>query len=545
MKKIILICLLGYLCVPTSTSTAQVADSPPGQNLVYSLGNPGQEGESSSASVGEAYIYGEVVGKQLSDTVYLASWTHFLDDDQQNPAPLQQQSELMRGNLFEGSYGKQVFEFNLPVTDAVSLFSLRLDKFPVLKNYLIAAGDSIKLLIDLRAGQVLFTGPSGPKYQAQHLIRQSLEASRQDQDPVMVSSPSGKEKMISRYPEMYQKAQEEASGLRKSLRFITNRADSLYQVESLALTDPFSHPAWSLLESQTPFLGEQFASLISSRIIAAQLLPFFRSARAYADLGKQVFELTQEQREFLLEAKERFGWNAQAPELIEILLLERYLTALREGTTLFFQYDQMEQPIRDRLYGKYLASNIEHRAISPEAFAHAGQTVQTPWILDMIRDMQDHLVAGADLSGYSFADEAGDRVNLQQFEGKLVLVNFWLSGCVYSQAEFENVVHPAEEHFKNDKRIVFLSVSADPRKTIWLNTLGTGEFTSALSLPVYAGVEHAMMRDMGIHSYPRKVLLGTEGQLLAFQDLPRDAASLISILEESLESIPSPQPLSK
>ena len=344
---------------------------------------------------------------------------------------------------------------------------------------------------------------------------------------------------------MYQKAQEEASGLRKSLRFITNRADSLYQVESLALTDPFSHPAWSLLESQAPVLGEQFASIISSRIIATQLLPFFRSARAYAELGEKVWELTQEQTEFLLEAKERFGWNDKAPELIEILLLERYLTALREGTKLFFQYDQMEQPIRDRLYGKYLAGNIEHRAISPAAFAHAIQIVQTPWILDMIREMQAHLVAGADLSGYSFAGVDGDQVDVQQFEGKLVLVNFWLSGCVYSQSEFEKVVHPAEVYFKNDKRVVFLSVSADPRKAVWQNTLFTGDFTSSLSLPVYAGPDNAMIRDMGIHSYPRKVLLGSEGQLLAFQDLPRDAASLIRILEESLESIAPPQPQSK
>ena len=579
MKKLILLCFLGGVCLAGSSLKAQsgVAESPTGADflhrsvpqvspeqggthrggdarpdtlpedgsLVDHSGTQGQESAGSSASEGEAYIYGEVIARQLTDTVYMASYTHFMDENQQTPAPVRQQSALRGGNLFEGSYGKQVFEFTLPVTDTVSFFSLRLDKFPVLNNYLIAAGDSVKILIDLRAGQLLFAGPSGPKYQAQHLIRQSLEASRQDQDPVMVSSVLGKEKMINRYPDMYQKAQEEASGLRKSLRFISDRADSLYQVESLALTDPFSHPAWSLLESQAPFLGEQFASIISSRIIATQLLPFFRSARSYAELGEKVLGLTQEQTVFLLQVKKRFGWNDKAPELIEILLLERYLTALREGTKLFFQYDQMEQPIRDRLYGKYLVSNIEHTAISPDAFAHAVQTVETPWILDMIKEMQDHLVAGADLSEYSFAGEDGNRVDLQQFDGKLVLVNFWLSGCTYSQSEFEKVVHPAEVYFKGDKRVVFLSVSADPGKAEWHSTLRAGDFTSGLSLPVYAGPDHTMIRDMGIHSYPRKVLLGVNGQLLAFQDLPRDADSLIRVLEESLESIASPQCQSK
>ncbi|MBN7816257.1 TlpA family protein disulfide reductase [Algoriphagus pacificus] len=509
-----------------------------GFSLVDTSLSPRQEGAIPSARIGNGYIYGEIVFRVPLDTVYLNATSHYLDENQKNPLPHSSQSELRRGNLFEGSFGKQVFEFSFPIEDSLSIFSLRIDGFPILEDYLISAGDSLKILIDLRGGQVLFAGPSGPKYQAQHSIYQSLEASRQDQQTVMVSSPSGREKMISRYPEMYEKAQEEASSLRKSLRFISNRADSLYLLESLALENPFTHPAWSLLESQRNQLGKQFTGIISSRIIGRQLLPFFRSARSYANLAGQLRELIQSQRNFLLEAKERFGWNSDAPELIEILLLERYLMAVQEGTNLFHQYDQLEQPIRDRLYGKYLASNIEHRAISPEAFAHAEENVKTPWILDMIREMQDHLVAGADLSGYTFLGEEGSSVKVDRFKGKLVLLSFWLSGCVYSQNEFDKVLHPAELHFKNDPRVVFLSVSADPRRETWQETLKTGDFTSELSLPVYAGPDHAMIQDMGIHSYPRKVLLDREGRLLAFQDLPRDAASLIKILEESLESNP-------
>ncbi|TXE03070.1 TlpA family protein disulfide reductase [Algoriphagus aquimarinus] len=51
MKKTLLICLMGYLCLPISTLKAQskVAESPPGTDLVYQPGIPGQEGESPSA----------------------------------------------------------------------------------------------------------------------------------------------------------------------------------------------------------------------------------------------------------------------------------------------------------------------------------------------------------------------------------------------------------------------------------------------------------------------------------------------------------------
>ncbi|MCE7053682.1 TlpA family protein disulfide reductase [Algoriphagus sp. AGSA1] len=55
MKKHILICLMGLLCLPISTTTAQVADSPtPGQDLVYYAGvHRGGETRSDTLSIGD------------------------------------------------------------------------------------------------------------------------------------------------------------------------------------------------------------------------------------------------------------------------------------------------------------------------------------------------------------------------------------------------------------------------------------------------------------------------------------------------------------
>ncbi|WP_146064394.1 TlpA family protein disulfide reductase [Algoriphagus boritolerans] len=484
-----------------------------------------------------AYIYGEVVSFTPNDTAYITVWQRFIHEKQWNPAPVQKKFPLQIGNLFEGSYGKRVFELSLPVDDSVSVFSLSLDRYPILENYLLEAGDSIKVLIDLRKGQTLFVGPTGAKYQAQHLIYQLLEATRQDQNPVMVSTPAGVERMVASNTEMYQKAIHQTSSLRKSLRFIQTRADSLHQLSSQKVDFSFQHPAWALYESQKQIMGAQFAQIIPSRIVGHQLLPFFRSARSYADLGQPVFEQLPTQVASLLQVQERYGWDARAPELIELLLHERYLMALQENTKLFPQFDQIDSDIRDRLYARYLISNIEHRAMSQEAFEHAANTVTTPWIRELITQMQKHLVVGADLSSHTFIGFEGNPVAIKDFEGKLVLISFWLSGCVYSEAEFEKVILPTQEHFKDNEEVVFLSASADPRHSVWKSTVESGELTSEYSLSVYAGPENPMIRGMGIRSYPRKVLLDTAGRLLGFQELPRNAEDLIRLIEQKLTSV--------
>ncbi|WPR75229.1 TlpA disulfide reductase family protein [Algoriphagus sp. NG3] len=575
MKKNILLCLVGYLClcVPTSTLLAQVADSPgadflhrssptvpqsmrdthrggetrsdtftPGFGLADTTYSAGQGGGSSAAAVGEAYIYGEVISGSPLDTAHLTVWNHFLDKRQWDPVPIRLKEPLQEGNIFEGSFGKRVFEFSVPILDTVQIFSLSLDRNRILNEYLIEEGDSIRLLINLRTGQTLFSGTSGPKYNAQHLINQSLEASRADQVPAMITTAENRKSMTDSYPEMYQKSLENKSTVRKSLRFIETRRDSLLWLRDLSKTDPFTHPAWNLLQSQSKELGDRFSEIIPSRIFGRLLANYYKFAQSFAGLGEEALRTMDSPEIALGKFKEETGFNPHAPELVDLLLARSNALAVHQSTNLFSQFDKLPPSVRDRIYGKFLMANAQDYAISAQYFDHAVTTVETPWIRELIRDMRDHMVKGADLSQYTFKGTDGYPVSISEFEGKLVLVNFWLSGCKYCYEEFQNVLHPTEEYFKDDPRVRFLSVSADRVPALWKNTLQKGGYTSEESIPVYAGLEHSILKDLGISGYPRKVLLGPEGELIAFQDLPRDQESLIRLINEKLESF-NPQPI--
>ncbi|MEB2777485.1 hypothetical protein SYJ56_19375 [Algoriphagus sp. D3-2-R+10] len=68
MKKLLLICLLGYLCLPTSTSTAQVADSP-GADFLHRSGLPAGKQEPDVLSLNT--VVGLPAGKQEPDVLSL------------------------------------------------------------------------------------------------------------------------------------------------------------------------------------------------------------------------------------------------------------------------------------------------------------------------------------------------------------------------------------------------------------------------------------------------------------------------------------------
>ncbi|WP_111672699.1 TlpA family protein disulfide reductase [Algoriphagus litoralis] len=500
------------------------------------------QGPESHASDGlTAYIYGEVILDPESrlDTAKLTTWPHFLSVKHDTPPPIKLKCPLVKGNLFEGSLGKQVFEFSLDLTDTVQPFSIALQTNLILDQYLIEAGDSIKVQINLRKGKILFGGPTGPKYQAQHFIRSALESSQWDQPPAMITSTSAKNQMMQTHSEMYQKAEERASSVRNSLRFIESKEDSLNWLRLISQVDFQGHPAWQILESQKVDLGKSMETILASEIAARQVISFYRFMHSFSTLDKEAFPLTQNPEQFLQTVKDRFGWSHRSPELVAALLSRSNVLAYHNKNGLFDQFDLLPPLLRDRLYGKFMVENVQKYTIEEKSFDRAIATVGVPWIQELIGEMKSHLVKGADLSSYSFLSPDDTEVSLSEFDGKLVLMNFWISGCKYCLDEFQNVIYPAEQFFQDDPRVVFLSVSADGDTQLWEKTLSQGKFTSELSQPVYAGNNHDVLSDLGISAYPKKILLGTAGQLLSFQDIPSDSEQLIRLIQKNLEPIPN------
>lgn len=105
----------------------------------------------------------------------------------------------------------------------------------------------------------------------------------------------------------------------------------------------------------------------------------------------------------------------------------------------------------------------------------------------------------------------GEPVRLSDFRGKLVLVDFWSSGCGWCRKE--NVyLHPAYEKYQ-DKGFTILGVSSDYRKEDWLRAIEEDQsYWNQLLMPREA--INKVFDQYCISGIPHIILVSPEGVIL-------------------------------
>ncbi len=91
---------------------------------------------------------------------------------------------------------------------------------------------------------------------------------------------------------------------------------------------------------------------------------------------------------------------------------------------------------------------------------------------------------GLPFKDFSLTDSNGTVYNLAKFKDKVVLIDFWYSGCV-NCIRLTDFMKPVYEHFANNKKIVFASVSIDKNKGEWINSLKGGLYTHQEGINLY------------------------------------------------------------
>lgn len=128
--------------------------------------------------------------------------------------------------------------------------------------------------------------------------------------------------------------------------------------------------------------------------------------------------------------------------------------------------------------------------------------------------------AGSDLGtilpAFELTDTSGRSVPLKDYLGKVVVLDFWFTGCNGCR-DLVPYVDTLEQLLANRSDVVFLSVSTDEKKEIWIRK-GIGKYSSMLSQQYYTGglgTEHPIIKYLVFNIYPAIFIIGKKGELVS------------------------------
>lgn len=141
---------------------------------------------------------------------------------------------------------------------------------------------------------------------------------------------------------------------------------------------------------------------------------------------------------------------------------------------------------------------------------------------------------------YNFAlpDSTGKIVKLSDFKGKVVLIDFWFTGCLPCKYLTAAMV-PVLKNF-NKKDLVMLTVSVNKNKGLWIESLKSGEYTHPGSVNLLAlGGNDPILKNFNVTAYPRLMLIDKDGKVASVKlptpHTPEGKAELIATIEKAID----------
>jgi thiol-disulfide isomerase/thioredoxin len=164
------------------------------------------------------------------------------------------------------------------------------------------------------------------------------------------------------------------------------------------------------------------------------------------------------------------------------------------------------------------------------------QLMKDPECREAFEKLMQH-ASGRQAYDFSLPDRSGKKVNLSDFKGKVVFIDFWFTGCGACTQYYQQVLSKVEEKFEN-RDIVFVTISSDVGKPLWEKSIQSGRYTSARAINLYTegkGAQHPLIKNYNFNSYPAFLIIDREGKIERFNSPElhvRDPQNLEGIIEK-------------
>lgn len=188
-------------------------------------------------------------------------------------------------------------------------------------------------------------------------------------------------------------------------------------------------------------------------------------------------------------------------DIKEVLIIKELSSSRLYPENLAWYYNDARQIIRDSIYLKLL-EELERR---------------TP---------------GRKFTDFQLKDLNGNIKTLESYKGKIVLMDFWFTGCGYCEIYYKNVLSKVEEKLKSNPKVVFLSISIDKDEKLWKRSINEGNYTSKEAENLYTNglrENHPIIKFNNITGYPCIILLDRDGRIILYNSNNlRDEKSILT-----------------
>ncbi len=131
-------------------------------------------------------------------------------------------------------------------------------------------------------------------------------------------------------------------------------------------------------------------------------------------------------------------------------------------------------------------------------------------------------IEGATAYNFTLTGKDGQRYSLSDFEGKVVVLDFWFTGCGPCKQMTPKLGKISDQFSKSP--VAFLSICTDKDEAVWKKSIQSGDYTFDNSIKLFTDgqqTQHPIIQNFNVEGYPTIIVIDTEGKRMRSPIDPR------------------------
>lgn len=272
-------------------------------------------------------------------------------------------------------------------------------------------------------------------------------------------------------------------------------------------------------------------------LLTQLIMVFYRSSRENPTLEneKSLFikeYLRRNTRLHEVTDKNFFQANEMENYFMERMRLRKWLGTAFEKER---EYRMIKQESLDRIYYRYFFQNYSKMDDTQQA--KIVSNISSKKYRDAVQLFRIQTTQGQLLPDFKLMDTSGNLVQFSDLRGKIIVLDFWFTGCANCKVLHEEMKAVRKE-LGDVKDLCFVNISIDEDMEKWKKSVQSGSYSDSSDISLYTMGEkslHPIIKFFNVISYPRQVILDKEMRIVTTQ-VPRpsseeQATALVSLIK--------------